>query len=80
MSALNLAELQQGRKYIISGFREETSPYAEKLFKMGFIEGTPVQLAPVAISDPIVIEVRGSRIALRKNEAEQVQVRELHNA
>lgn len=80
MSVLSLAELQQGRRYVISGFREETTAYADKLFKMGFIEGTPVQLAPVAISDPIVVEVRGSRIALRKSEAEQVQVKELHNA
>jgi ferrous iron transport protein A len=43
---------------------------------MGFVEGTPIELAPVKISDPIVFQIRGSRIALRKKEARQILVRE----
>ena len=44
---------------------------------MGFVEGTPVELAPVNVSDPMVIQIRGSRIALRKSEAQQILVQEL---
>jgi ferrous iron transport protein A len=44
---------------------------------MGFVEGTPVQLAPVELADPIIIEIRGSRIALRRQEAKQIYVQEL---
>ena len=47
---------------------------------MGFVEGTPVELAPVKLSDPMVIQIRGSRIALRKSEAQQVLVKELEDA
>jgi ferrous iron transport protein A len=43
---------------------------------MGFVEGTPIELAPVKLSDPIVFQIRGSRIALRKKEARQILVRE----
>jgi len=44
---------------------------------MGFVEGTPLRLAPVALKDPMVVEIRGSRIALRRMEAKQVYVEEL---
>lgn len=76
-NTVNLSEIDKGKTYKVAGFEEATSVYADKLYKMGFVEGTPVQLAPVAISDPIVIEVRGSRVALRRKEAEQVIVKEL---
>lgn len=80
MKRINLAQIQRDRKYLVAGFKETVSAYADKLFKMGFVEGTPVQLAPVALADPIVVEVRGSRIALRKSEAKQIYVREMKDA
>ena len=43
---------------------------------MGFVKGTPLELAPVKLSDPMVVQIRGSRIALRKNEAKEVIVKE----
>jgi len=43
---------------------------------MGFVKGTPVELAPVKLSDPMIVQIRGSRIALRKNEAEGILVKE----
>ncbi len=73
----NLTEISRDKMYQVDGFVSSSTEYAEKLYKMGFVEGTPVELAPVKLSDPMVIQIRGSRIALRKSEAEQILVKEL---
>lgn len=77
---LNLADISKGKAYHIAGFADSPTEYSEKLLKMGFVEGTKVELAPVKISDPIVYQIRGSRIALRKTEAKQILVKEAENA
>lgn len=71
---IRLSEIRQGTAYTISGFEDVTSNYAEKLHKMGFINGTEVKLAPVKLKDPMVFQIRGSRIALRKRDAGQILV------
>lgn len=73
----NLAGISRDKSYRVSGFTTETSDYAIKLNKMGFIAGTPVALAPVRMSDPLVVQIRGSRVALRKKEAQQILVEEI---
>jgi ferrous iron transport protein A len=73
----NLTEISRDKIYQVAGFVDNSTDYAKKLYKMGFVEGTPVELAPVKLSDPIVIQIRGSRIALRKSEAQQILVKEL---
>lgn len=75
--SLNLAEINQGTVYRIAGFLNDSSAYSEKLYKMGFVVGTKVELAPVKTSDPIVLQIRGSRVALRKQEAREVLVEEM---
>lgn len=77
MKNISLSEIIKGRAYLIAGFHQNDSVYAEKLYKMGFVEGTPVRLAPVELNDPMIVEIRGSRIALRRHEAKQVYVQEL---
>lgn len=79
-SNIALAEMQAGITYQVAGFDIQSEEYANKLYKMGFVEGTPVELASVKILDPIVVQIRGSRIALRKNEAQQVLVKECNDA
>ena len=74
---INLTEISKGKSYEVEGFKSEASAYAEKLYKMGFVQGTPIELAPVKISDPLVVQIRGSRIALRKNEAQEILVKEI---
>lgn len=74
---INLSEILTGRSYSVLGFEAETSEYAQKLRKMGFVEGTPIELAPIKISDPMIFQIRGSRVALRKTEAFQIKVEEL---
>lgn len=71
---INLSNIKPGNAYQILGFENNSSDYAEKLYKMGFVEGTPVELAPVNLTDPMVIDIRGSRVALRRKEAEEILV------
>lgn len=77
---INLTEISKGKLYQVIGFDQVENSYSDKLIKMGFVGGTPIALAPVNISDPIVVQIRGSRIALRKKEAQHIFVEELHNA
>ena len=74
---INLAAMSKGKSYQVSGFAQAASDYANKLHKMGFVIGTPVELAPVKLTDPTVVQIRGSRVALRKKEAQQILVEEL---
>ena len=74
---IKLQDICKGKCYKVSGFVDESSIYAEKLHKMGFVAGTPVQLAPVKLSDPMVVQIRGSRIALRRKEAQEIIVEEI---
>lgn len=77
---INLADISKGIAYEVVGFEPENSVYAEKLYKMGFVKGTPIELAPVTSSDPMVVQIRGSRIALRKSEAQEILVKERNRA
>ncbi len=69
-----LSDMRHGAEYVVHSFTQPTSAYADKLRKMGFTEGTVVCRAPIAISDPMIVLVRGSQIALRKSEASNVLV------
>ncbi|MGL1932559.1 MAG: ferrous iron transport protein A [Desulfotalea sp.] len=69
-----LAEMMRGQRYQITGFNKANDEYTNKLNKMGFIIGTKIELSPVDIKDPIMIQIRGSRIALRKNECNDITV------
>jgi len=71
-----LSDIVKHRCYTVYGFKED-SDYSEKLHKMGFVEGTIIKLAPVRTYDPIIFQIRSSRIALRKKEAELVFVKEI---
>ena len=71
-----LSNIVKHRCYTIHGFKEK-SDYAVKLHKMGFVQGTLIKLAPVKTYDPIIFQIRSSRIALRKKEAEMILVKEI---
>ena len=74
---MKLTEILKGGLYQVFGFEGSESHYSEKLYKMGFVKGTPIGLAPVSINDPLVVQIRGSRVALRKKEASQIIVEEV---
>ena len=76
MKEFNLTQISRGSKYVISDIAGN-SEYASKLEKLGFTKGTPLEKGLSNINDPLVIKIRGSRIALRKNEAKIVKVKEV---
>ena len=48
-----------------------------RLMEMGLLVGTPVELVRFApLGDPVEIKVRGYNLTLRKNEAEQILVKQ----
>lgn len=52
-----------------------------RLLEMGFLEGSPLEVvhqAPLS-HDPLVVRVRGALIALRRSEANWVEVRLSHD-
>lgn len=77
---IHLADIRQGKRYRISTIDSQQNEYSEKLHKMGFVQGTPIELAPVKTFDPVVFKIRGSRISLRREEARQVLVEEVCDA
>jgi ferrous iron transport protein A len=50
--------------------------FRRRIMEMGLVPGTPVRVLAVApLGDPLTVELRSSRISIRKREAEQVRVR-----
>ncbi|MDC7232616.1 MAG: FeoA family protein [Spirochaetales bacterium] len=74
-SITKLSEIPKGSQFIIKGFENQDSEYAEKLLKMGFVEGTVVERTSADISDPMVFSLRHCRVALRKKEAAEILVK-----
>lgn len=72
-SMLKLSEIGLGKTVTIVSFIEED--ISENLMKMGFIPGEKVTVERIApLGDPIIIEVLGYRLSLRKSEADKVIV------
>lgn len=74
VSGTTLADLKPGASATITAV-DTSSPIAGRLAELGVFEGvaiTVVRRAPAG--DPIEIEVFGSRLSLRRNEARAVGV------
>ena len=77
-----LGELQPGQSGVILFVEEESVeisrlPMIQRLLEMGFLEGSQVEVlheAPFG-GDPIAVRVRGTLIALRREEANLVWVK-----
>lgn len=75
MSMNTLTGMQVGERGIISGFHAKTNSYRQHLLAMGFTPGTPFILQRIApLGDPIVIQIRGVEICLRRKEAQEIHV------
>ena len=49
--------------------------FRRRLMEMGLVPGTPIRIIDVApLGDPLEIEVRCSRLSIRKAEAAQIRV------
>ena len=75
---VSIADLKQGQKGIIKPFNVERIP--TKLLELGCLPGNTVELLQIApLSDPIHINLNGSRIAIRRSVAKEIQLEVLDN-
>lgn len=64
------------RKTVIVEQVEGERSFRRRIMEMGLVPGTAVRVVAVApLGDPLTLELRASRISIRKKEAEQVRVR-----
>ncbi len=74
---LTLPEMEYGKTYKVLGFARKNPNYCIQLQNIGFTEGTLVERGPSSINDPFAVLLRGSRVALRKQEAMELLIEEI---
>lgn len=75
--ALSLKDIPAGRSARVTGYAPGGAAYRQKLLSMGLTPGTAIRVVRVApLGDPVVIEVRGYQLSLRKAEAEALTIEE----
>lgn len=73
---MNLANLSIGKEAKVTKVHGN-SAITKRLMEMGVIPGVSVRVVKTApFGDPIEIRVRGYSLAMRKNEAEAIEVSE----
>ncbi|MCE6961159.1 ferrous iron transport protein A [Cereibacter sphaeroides] len=74
---LTLKDMSAGRSARVTGYALGGAAYRQKLLSMGLTPGTALRVIRVApLGDPVVIEVRGYQLSLRKAEAEALSIEE----
>lgn len=72
---MSICNLKLGEKGIISSINGD-SKLMKRLFALGCIEGTEVELRRCApLGDPIIINFRGFDLAIRKNDAKHIMLK-----
>lgn len=75
MIIISIYDLKPGDKGLIQSICGDDK-FAKRLLALGFIEGTEVKLIATApLGDPIVINLRGFNLAIRKNDAKNICIR-----
>jgi len=73
--AVPLSSLPPGRRAVVVAVDADT-PIGARLLDLGFVPDTPVRvLRRAPLGDPVVYELRGVRLALRRSEAARIDVR-----
>ncbi len=68
------AELKYGEKGIINDI-DGSHPSARRILEVGFTPGQEIELMNIsAFKDPLAFAVRGTVIAIRKNEADCIKL------
>ena len=74
-SALLLSELPPGARCVVESI-DASTPIGRRLLELGFAPATQVEVVRRApLGDPVVYELRGTRLCLRRSEAQRVRVR-----
>jgi ferrous iron transport protein A len=75
---MQLSELSIGQKAKITALNGGDKAYRQRLVAMGLIPGTELTLTRMApFGDPVEIQIRGTRLTLRKHEACLLQLEAL---
>lgn len=66
-----LHELRPGEKAVVVGFDEASGDYIRRLMTLGLTPGASLSfLRSAPLGDPLEVLVRGTRLCLRRNEAD----------
>ena len=72
---MKLKEMKVGETGLVSGFSTADAAYRQKLLRMGLTKNAKFNVVRKApLGGPIEIEVRGSRVVLRSDEADVLEV------
>ena len=75
MIIISIYDLKPGDKALIDSVCGDDK-FAKRLLALGFIEGTEVKLVATApLGDPIIINLRGFNLAIRKNDAKNIFIK-----
>jgi ferrous iron transport protein A len=68
------SELNFGEKVVITGINEN-HPSSRRILEVGFTPGQEIELINKSLfNDPLAFSVRGTLIAIRKNEADCILI------
>jgi Fe2+ transport system protein FeoA len=76
-NTVKLGSLSKGTHAVIVRVGRESTDFTlvKRLLEMGLLEGSTVEVAHEApFGDPIAVKVRGGMIALRRSEADLIEV------
>lgn len=72
---MTLRELKPGSEGVVASIGEK-GPMRRRLMEMGVTPGVTVKVIKVApLGDPIEVNIRGYELSLRKEEAQQIQMK-----
>jgi Fe2+ transport system protein FeoA len=72
---ITLADLPVGAEGTVTGVAGD-SPISQRLMEMGIVPGIRVSVIKIApFGDPLQIRARGYQLAIRKDEAQTIEVR-----
>jgi ferrous iron transport protein A len=75
MAMVSLLDVPR-RKFVVVDSVDGDRAFRRRLMEMGLVPGTAVRVLAVApLGDPLTLELRASKLSIRKREAAQVLVR-----
>ncbi|HJJ36894.1 MAG TPA: FeoA family protein [Methanocorpusculum sp.] len=75
-TAMPLSSLRKGETASIVGFAETNLDICNRLFELGFVNGSTITANGKApFGDPLIFTIHGGKLALRKEDAQYVLVR-----
>jgi len=75
IASCNLSEMKPGSEGVVIAV-QQTGPVGRRLLDLGLLPNTPIKvLRRAPLGDPVLYELRGYHLCLRKEDADLVQIR-----